>query len=987
MTETGEPGSTSAPAVTIRALLFTDIEGSTRLVQRLGPSFAGVLERHHEIIRGAVSRWAGVEQSREGDGLFVTFPSASAALGAAVQAQHGVEREPWPLEGRVRVRMGMHVGEVAETGAGLVGLAIHEAARIASAAHGGQILASGDAVAHVGSLPTGAVWRPLGPHDLRDIGRLALYQLEHPGLQSDFPPLRTKRAGVHNLPASLSALVGRSNEARTVSELIDAHRVVTLVGEGGSGKTRLALRVAAAALDRFVDGVWFVDLTPLAVGADVTSRVAQVLGVPDGVGELGSALSDRQTLIVLDNCEQVVESVASLLEGLLPRSPELHVLATSRSSLGLPGEALFRVPPLALPLRDAALSEAVESEAVQLFVARAALVRTGYRLAERDVPAVVDLCLRLEGLPLALELAAARMRSMSIDELRAEVSDRVSMLSAASPSGPPRHRTLQAAVDWSFRLLDRAEQDVLCRMSAFRGGGNAASVRFVCAGGVVPSHEVLDVLARLVDKSLVLAVDRDGATRYGLHEIVREFAHASLSGRDSEASFERHARWFASVASRLALGPEPGGDTAWIRWYDDETDNLRAAADWLADHDPTAALRLGLDVAEGTSFTLWSSWPVDLMRRMLPLTDGAPAAARADALARLAWEALGTFSTDADRLVTEAIEALQGVDDPVAHASVQMSVARARGQRPGARLHSSDLDAAVGAADRVGGPYWPWLARHDLSERAEPDLAEALNLEALDIAERHGFALFAALARLNLASAAQFRGDSAVALARSRELLPVLDELVTYALDYFDLFSLIEGEHGRLDVGLHLAEDLAVRLTARPHEAWVSAGAYSSLAHLRRLAGDRPGSEAAVERAIRGFGGETKGFVGTLASITRSALWRAAGRPDRSAGVMRGTCDAGWFHGSTDIEMRVGEELAAVALALGRRQDAADLLATAEDTRRLDRKPLSPACRPEVAALTAQLHELRGRPLTQSAVRALAHSLAVSPASKATRVW
>jgi predicted ATPase/class 3 adenylate cyclase len=965
-------------ALSVRALLFTDMEGSTRLLQRLGGRFEALLERHHEIIGAAVLGWSGLEQSREGDGLFATFPSATSALEAALEAQRRLETEPWPPDGRVRVRMGLHMGEVAETRAGLVGLAIHLAARIGAAAHGGQIVASGDIVTHAASLPSGAGWRTLGVHDLRDVGRVVIHQLEHPDLQREFPPLRTRRAVAHHVPVPLNVLIGRDAEARAVSALVDQHRLVTLVGEGGCGKTRLALRAASSALDRFGHGVWFVDLTQVAPGADVTSRVAQVLGTPDGLDELISALAEQDVLLVLDNCEHVLGSTTNALARLLTECPTVRVLATSRTSLGLPGEALFRVPPLALPRSGASLREALDSEAVQLFAARAALVRPGYTPTNRDAGAVVEVCTRLEGLPLAIELAAARLRATSVHELRRDLDDRFGVLVGGSPFVPERHRTLHAAVQWSFQLLDFAEQHVLCQLAAFRGGTDLDGARAVCSSDAVPSGHVLDILIRLVDKSLVAAVEDDNQMRYRLHETIRDYALESLSDRDADRLHERHARWFAALASRLAGGPEPGGEREWIRHHDIEVDNLRAAAEWLVVRDPPSALRLGLDIAQGTSLTPQTHWYVDVVHRALPLAAGAPTATRADALGVLAWDAIANFSADAVRLVAEAVEVLRDVDDPVAHVSVLVAVARFHAQEPDGQLDSRDVSAAVRAGDRMGGTYWPFMVRYALSYRAHPSLVALLNVEALQIAESHGFELFACLARANLAIAAQFRGDSAQALATSRQLVPLLDDLLTRIAEPLDVCSLIEGEHGDLGVGIRLGEHLLLRLTAGPHDPSVAAAMYATVAHLRRLAGDLTGSEAAVEHAIRGFSGRTTSFVGNLAVITRSALWRARGRPDQAAFVMRHTCDLGWFHGSSDIEMRVLEELAAVAVALDRYQDGVDLLATAQHARHRDGKPLSPACRPEVAKLQAQLGEHRGTTLPQSNVRALAHSIAIA---------
>src|SRR5262245_41298289 len=287
--------------LSVRGLLFTDIEGSTALVRRLGPGFDAVLERHEAIIGSAVRPMLGVEQSREGDSMFITFPSASAAVAGAVEAQRRLESEPWPTDGRVRGRMGVHVGEVAETGAGLVGLAIHQAARMMSAGHGGQIVVSGDVMQQAGRIPAGVTMRPLGTYELRDIGRVPLYQLDHAELQHEFNTLRTRRAVVDNLPSPLTSLVGRTGEAAAVTKLLREHRLVTLLGAGGCGKTRLALRVATDGLARFVDGVWFVDLAPLQPATDVTTQVAQTLGVTGGRSELMAAMVESEMLLVFDN--------------------------------------------------------------------------------------------------------------------------------------------------------------------------------------------------------------------------------------------------------------------------------------------------------------------------------------------------------------------------------------------------------------------------------------------------------------------------------------------------------------------------------------------------------------------------------------------------------------------------------------------------------------------------------------------------------------
>ena len=608
----------------------------------------------------------GCEQGREGDSLFVTFRSATEALAASVEAQRRLESEPWPDGVRLRVRMGLHLGEVADTRAGLVGLAIHEAARIAASAHGGQIVASAAIVTAAWPLPAEVRWRRLGVHNLRDVGPLLVFQVEHPDLQSGFPALRSKRAAVHNVPLPLTSLVGRDAESEAVLSLVDERRLVTVVGEGGCGKTRLALRVASSAVGRFVDGVWFVDLTPVAAGADMVSRVAEVIGLPDGLDELVSVFAEREVLVVLDNCEHVLASTTGVVATMLSECPTLRVLATSRAPLDVPGEALFRVPPLELPRRDASAGEAIGTDAVQLFVERARLVRPRFEVTEGNVNAVVDVCTRLEGLPLAIELAAARLRALSVEELGRDLSDRFAVLVGGPKSAPERHRTLRAAVEWSFEPLDPVERAVLFRLAPFHGGADLDSVRAVCDGDLVPSVGVLDILIRLVDKSLVTATEDDAATRYGMHETIRDYAAAAGSAVEGEAARERHARWFAWLATQVAAGPEPGAERAWIRRHNVERENLRAAIEWLVVRDPPAALRLCLDVARGGNLTAQWSWCEELIGRILPLVTRGWEAERAEALGVLASAALETDPSDAARLVADAVELLDSVDDPVA---------------------------------------------------------------------------------------------------------------------------------------------------------------------------------------------------------------------------------------------------------------------------------------------------------------------------------
>jgi predicted ATPase len=845
------------------------------------------------------------------------------------------------------------------------------------AAHGGQIVVSGDLVQHAGRLPPGASTRPLGTYELRDIGRVTLYQLEHRELQHEFPALRTKRAVVHNLPVPLTSLVGRVREARAVSTLLDGHRLVTLLGEGGCGKTRLALQVAAAGIDRFVDGVWFVDLAPLLPGADATSRVADVLGLQGGLEGVVSALQDRKVLVVLDNCEHVLASTATLASTLLRGSAATRLLATSRAPLEVAGEARYQVPPLSVPRYGADLHEAEASEAVQLFTARAALVRPGFQLAAQDAKAIVELCDRLDGLPLAIELAAARLRGMSVAELASRVDDRFGLLVGGPRSAPQRHQALRNTMDWSVRLLDTDERCVLCHLATFRGGGDAEGVEEVCGAGCSLRGAVIDAVIGLVDKSLVSPVEVDGATRYRVHEAIREYALGSLSEADLQAMQERHARWFATVASRLRTGPTPGGERGWIHRHEIERDNFRAAAEWLLVHDPPAALRLLLEIEAGTDLTLQSGWWTDLAQRTLEPAAGAPAGDRACVLSHLAWEASGAGLPEAEQMITEAVELLREVKDPAVECEVLATLAKCNTDAAGGELDEAGLARAVEAGDRAGGTYWPVMVRYVLSFRTPPTTAESLNHDALRLAERLGLTYFAALIRANLATIAQFHDNSSLALEIWRSVVLEFDDPLSYAAHNAAFYALAEGEHGELAVGLHIAEDFSVRLTRSPHDPTLAAGLHAVSAHLNRLAGDLDGAEAALDKARRAAE-PTWDFVGGLALVTRSALCRQRGQPRTAATVIEQAYRHVGFRGVTDIAMRVLEELAAVAHALGRPNDSANLLATARVARQGDNKPVSPACRPEVDALQATVNNLPGIALNTADVITLAHTLATS---------
>ena len=432
------PASSAAQTLTF---LFTDIEGSTAMLQRLGGSYAEVLAGHHGIIRSGLAAHHGREIDTQGDAFFAVFPGPSACVAAAVEMQRAFAARRWPADYPVRVRMGIHSGEAEQTPVGLVGLEVHRAARIAAVAHGGQIAVSAATAALLSdSLPAGASLRDLGLHRLKDLGRPErIFQLDADGLPTAFPPLASlDNPGLrNNLPAQVSSFIGRDAQLAEVRRLITESRLVTLTGAGGAGKTRLGLQAAAGLLDGSGDGVWFVDLAPLQDGDLVAAAIASVLGIREEpglplTGTLVEAVGDRSLLVLLDNCEHLIDACAKLADGLLRGCPNIVLLATTREPLGIDGERVYRVPPMVTPAEGDGVDAIRSAEAVRLLADRAG--QQGVRLGwDRQAAEVAGrICRRLDGIPLAIELAAARLRVMSLTELDARLDQRFSILTGGS---------------------------------------------------------------------------------------------------------------------------------------------------------------------------------------------------------------------------------------------------------------------------------------------------------------------------------------------------------------------------------------------------------------------------------------------------------------------------------------------------------------------------------------------------------------------------
>jgi predicted ATPase/class 3 adenylate cyclase len=582
--------------------VFSDIEGSTRLIQQLGDAYRTVLECHHAIVESAVTAAGGSVVDFEGDGAFMAFGSALAALSCVVEIQRRLAAEPWPDDASVRVRMGVHTGEGRRGASNYLGLDVHRTARISASGHGGQVLLS-EATARLTEydLPDGTYLEDLGIHALKDLVHDEhLYQLSIAGLPRAFPPLATSTGIKGNLPSRTVSFVGRRDEINRLSEKVAQHRLVTLTGSAGVGKTALALAVAPQMSAQFPDGVWFVEVARVDEKTGLAMAVAHQLRITgnadqDLVETVAARLIRARALLVLDGCEHLLGAVAHLAETIFGSTREVHILVTSRERLSIRGEVVVHVAPLAVP-GDGDLSSTAELssyESVALFLARAKAVQPDFAVTEQNAPAIAEICRRLDGIPLALELAAARLKMLSPWQLVERLDHQFALLAGRHRDVAPHQQTLETTLDWSHDALSPLEQVVFARLSVFAGSFSIEAAEEVCSGGKVDQHRVLDLLERLVETSLVETVPTE-PVRYRLLEPIRHYALSRLEQHDdAQAVHSRHARFFtdlAEEADRELHGPD---QTRWTVRLDRARDNLNAALRHLDESgDTVGVLRL-----------------------------------------------------------------------------------------------------------------------------------------------------------------------------------------------------------------------------------------------------------------------------------------------------------------------------------------------------------------------------------------------------------
>jgi predicted ATPase/class 3 adenylate cyclase len=589
--------------------LFTDIEGSTKLAQQHPEAMPALLARHHEILHQSLQAHNGYVFQIVGDSFAAAFHFAKDALNAAVDAQRKLHNEAWtPVP--IRVRMGIHTGaaqlQIASSDNAYSGYAtLASTQRIMSAGHGGQILLSGATRELVrDTLPIESELLDLGERRLKDLLRPEhLYQLNGSGLPSTFPLLKTLDAFLNNLPIQLTTFIGRENEITEVKQELESHRLVTLTGSGGTGKTRLSLQVAADLLDRFDHGVWFIELAPLADPDLIPQTILSAIGISEQPNKtpleiLKEYLHEKKPLIVLDNCEHLIEASANVANALLNAAPDLKVLASSREALGVKGEVSYPVPSLSLPdvKHLPTIEQLSQYEAVRLFIDRALLVAPHFVVDKDNAPFLAQICYRLDGIPLAIELAAARIKMMSVEQISKRLDDRFRLLTGGARTALPRQQTLRALIDWSYDILTENERLLLRRFSVFAGGWTLEAAEEVCVGqNDILSYDVLDLLTQLVNKSLVVVIEhsQNGETRYRMLETIRQYAREKmLEAGGSEIIRDQHLAYFVKLAEQAEPELYRSNQVFWLNKLDDELDNLRMALEWALASDVEAGLRI-----------------------------------------------------------------------------------------------------------------------------------------------------------------------------------------------------------------------------------------------------------------------------------------------------------------------------------------------------------------------------------------------------------
>jgi predicted ATPase/class 3 adenylate cyclase/DNA-binding CsgD family transcriptional regulator len=896
-------------------LLLADVEGSTRLWDTQPDEMTAAIACLDQTVSDVIAAHGGVRpvEQGEGDSFVVAFARAADAVACALELQRA------PLA-PIGLRIGVHTGDVQLRDEGnYIGSTVNRTARLRDLAHGGQTVLSGATeVMVVDGLPADAWLTDLGTHPLRDLPRPErVLQLCHPDLCNDFPPLRTPSTVVsHNLPVQLTSFVGRGAQMTKVEKLLVDNRLVTLTGAGGAGKTRLAVEIAGCIAPEYADGVWYVDLAPVTDPGVVAVAVARALGLPDQPGRstmdtLLRFVRDRQMVVVLDNCEHLLDASAEMIVALLGAAPGLTVLATSREPIGVTGEATWRVPSLS-----------VADAAIELFADRARLAQTGFTITDDNAAVVVEICRRLDGMPLAIELAAARVRALSPAEILDGLHDRFRLLTGGARTAVRRQQTLRASVDWSHALLTEAERVLFRRLAVFFGGFDLDAAHAV-AGGDMQRFQALDLLTLLVDKSLVVADNAGGATRYRLLETVRQYAQEKLGeSGEADAVRSRHRDHYTALAAVLDA-PAGRDNEQRLEQAEIEIDNLRAAFLWSREH---ADIELALALASSLQ-PLWLArgrlreglaW-FDAARADLDAQhSGVAPAVRARALADRAGLAIRMGAADSLDQAQQALAIAREVNDPALLARALTASGYIAAFLTRFELARAYLAEAIGLARALDdrwrlGEILAWQAG-TASVAGDPIATRAAAEEGRDLAEAIGDRFASRYCRWCLGVAQGYRGDLAGAAAQFGELVAEAKAahdgiLEATSLAYQGTMLACQGDTG----AARAAADAAIEAAAELGGIYAGTG-YAALAIAALAAGDaatlRDAAEAgphlsalpqtaAVQRALnaeaalagrdllaaRRWADEavmtSSGFYRSLALLTRARVAIAQGEPEQ----------------------------------------------------------------------------------------------------------
>ncbi len=823
----------SLPSGTV-TFLFTDIEGSTQLWEKHPEAMKDALAQHDSILREAIESHGGQIIKTTGDGFHGVFEKVIDAVRATLRAQRAFLAPICDLQ--IRVRMGLHTGEAELRANDYHGQALNRAARIMSAGHGGQVLLS-SVTAELARehLPADVSLLDLGEHRLRDLIRPEkLFQLTAPDLPDEFPALHSLNILPNNLPPSLTSFIGREREMNEARNLLASARLLTLIGPGGTGKTRLSLQLAADQLSEFKDGVWLVELAPLSDPAFILSAVASVLELHEAPGVpliqiVIDYLRAKQILLILDNCEHLVETSAQLTDQLLHACPQLKIIASSRESLGINGETVYRVPSLSLP--DSYSASLLDYEATRLFIDRAAKAEPRFHLTDHNAAAIAQICQRLDGIPLAIELAAARVKLFTPEQIAERLDDRFKLLTGGSRTALPRQQTLRALIDWSYQSLNETEQRALRRLAAFSGGWT-----FEAAEAIVGESDALDGLLGLVNKSLVQVEEQDGKSRYRFLETIRQYAMEKLleSGEAADVR-DRHLSYFLESMGQAAeddqriFGQE---DTEWLDHMEGEHGNLRAALEWSTANHPDLALKLAYMAGSfwvardyNNEARAWCQMVLE-KSKSLPNRD----AERAKVYGMLGWSSIAVGDHKTGREASEAGVVLAKSTGGLKTAARLLSVIALActflgdfpaGEQAGAeaeaiaREHGYSAELALVLTTRAQMTYF---AYGDI-ERAKRYLDEAISI---GLTER--LLWVTTMSRFGMARISGAMGDFATARAKFLESAQIAEQVGNKRLMYscYSELAHVLRENGEVDEPLEIYRDLLPKWRDLGHRAAVA---------------------------------------------------------------------------------------------------------------------------------------------------------------------